>query len=349
MRRALAPVLAAAAGLAAAAALDPSIADALPPILRWPGPGPQVRARGVTPKDVVAWNTGCEHCHQAIASEWRTSRHHAAFTNPSFQAALSREPSSTRGFCVRCHAPESQAKRPGEVDEASSLGVACLTCHVPLGPVLASTRGGRPAPHATTASVEFRSVEACRGCHEFAFPNHREERELMQRTISEHQESGREAACTACHMPSNDGHRGHSFPGGYDEALVRSSLVVKAERQPGVARVILATKNVTHAVPTGDLFRRLAVEVVPLSREGARLGPETRYLTRHYEVVAGERRELGDDRPHLTPREVAFSLPVEATGFEWRVRYERVGFHPNEDEGAAEVESAFDVAAGVVR
>jgi hypothetical protein len=338
-------------GIAAAGVvLTPVVAEArsMRPILRWPGPGPQVRGTDLSPQRLIEWNAGCEHCHEAVASEWRSSRHHAAYENESFQAAVAREPEITRSFCVHCHAPESRA-RVG-VDAASELGVACVTCHVPLGPVLAAGRDpARQAPHATLGSVDFRSADACRGCHEFAFPKHRAADTLMQRTVSEHEESGRDIGCSACHMPAEGGHRSHAFRGGYDEPFVRSSVVVSAELGSGEAHLSLETKDVTHAVPTGDLFRRLAVEVVPIGGGEVRLPALTRYLARHYEVRGGERREIGDDRLHLGPRHVSFALPPEALGFEWRVRYERVGFHPGEREDGAAVESAFDVASGVVR
>lgn len=338
-------------GIAAAGLmLTPVVAEArsMRSVLRWPGPGPQVRATGLSARETIEWNAGCEHCHESIAAEWRGSRHRAAYANESFQAAVAREPEGTRSFCVHCHAPESRARV--EVDAASELGVACVTCHVPLGPVLAAERDpARPAPHATLASVDFRSAEACRGCHEFSFPKHRAADTLMQRTVSEHEESGRDVSCAACHMPTEGGHRSHAFRGGYDEPFVRSSVVVSAEHGSGAARLTLETKGVTHAVPTGDLFRRLAVEVVPIAGGEVRLPALTRYLARHYEVRGGERREIGDDRLHLGPRYVSFALPPEAVGFEWRVRYERVGFHVGEREDGAAVESAFEVASGVAR
>lgn len=74
-----------------------------------------------------------------------------------------------------------------------------------------------------------------------------------------------------------------------------------------------------------------------------------RYLARHYVDAGGERVELSDDRPHLAARLVHFELPAAARGrFEWRVRYERVGFHRGDDEAKAEVESAFLIASGAV-
>jgi hypothetical protein len=149
-------------------------------------------------------------------------------------------------------------------------------------------------------------------------------------------------------MPVRGGHRSHAFPGGYDEGFVRASLDVDAELVGARAVIRVVPKGVTHAVPTGDLFRRLAIEIVPLAEGGERLAAQRRYLARHYEEAGGERVEVSDDRPHLGERVVSFDLSGEASGFAWRVRYERVGFHPNDDESAAEVESAFEIASGQV-
>ncbi len=347
-RAALLVAAAGAATLSASLAPAEGARGAVAAALRLPGPGPQLRPQRLAAPEMVAWNGGCEHCHEAIASEWRTSRHHAAFTNGSFQAALEREPEATRAFCVGCHAPESRsAERP---DAAAEIGVGCITCHVLAGPVVAADKSGH-APHATTATPGFRSAEACKSCHEFDFPGHRSRGASMQRTVSEHEASGSSLTCSSCHMPATAGHKSHAFPGGYDEALVRSALEVVVEQHGETARLTLTTKNVTHAVPTGDLFRRLAVEVIPVAVDGSRAEPVTRYLARHYRGIGRERVEVDDDRPHLVPRTVVLDLPAQtrAGGFDWVVRYERVGFHPGDDEARAEVESAFVIASGGVR
>jgi hypothetical protein len=349
MRRGALPLLAVCVATSAGALWSThGAAGAHRTVLRWPGPGPQLRSSGLEPTQVVQWNRSCETCHSEVAAQWRSSRHHAAYSNEAFQAALGREPETTRGFCIRCHAPESKAALG--VDVAGQLGVACVTCHVPLGPVLAVERSGATAsPHATFASPSFRSVDACKGCHEFELPQHRVPA-LMQRTVSEHQESGSPLSCSACHMAMRDGHRDHAFPGGYDEAFVRASLEVDAAQVGSRARIRLVPKQVTHAVPTGDLFRRLAVEVYPVGAAGERHGLERRYLARHYQQARAERVEVSDDRPHLGERLVLFELPPAArAGFDWLVRYERVGFHRGDDEAAAEVESSFVVASGTVR
>jgi hypothetical protein len=329
------PTLAVALGALASGSSD--AAPAARSILAWPGPAPQLRAQRESAAEIADWNAGCIGCHATEAAAWERSRHRNAFANTPFQSALAREPESTKSFCVGCHAPEA---RHG-ASEATALGVACITCHTPLGPVLASSSSGR-APHATFASDEFRSLKTCARCHEFDFPRHGPEGGSMQRTIGEHRESGSEATCVSCHMPA--GEESHAFPGGYDEALLKRSLRVRAERRGCNAVLTLTPNGVTHAVPTGDLFRRLAVRVTGSGRPS-----ETRYLARHFVQRDGRRFEVSDDRPHLGAREVSFALTGACdASFAFDVRYQRVGFVPGDDEANATVESEVELASGRV-
>lgn len=164
----------------------------------------------------------------------------------------------------------------------------------------------------------------------------------MQRTISEHGDANSEATCVSCHMPS--GADSHAFPGGYDEALVKKALSVRAERRACEAVVTLTPNGVTHAVPTGDLFRRLRVRII--SDGGS---SRTRYLSRHFRQHNGRRTEVADDRPHLAAREVRLSLAGACdAAFSYAVSYQRVGFVPGDDEESATVESEFIVDDGRV-
>ncbi|MEZ4221466.1 MAG: cytochrome c3 family protein [Polyangiaceae bacterium] len=293
-----------------------------------PGPAPQLRRESI--QTLLQRNRGCEHCHQEIAREWRQSRHRVAFTNDEFQEALQREPKATREFCVRCHAPE---RRLGAESSSSALGVACVTCHTPLGPVLATpAAGGRPAPHAVLRTASLSNGEACASCHEFAFP-HPNQGLQMQRTMSEHRAAaGPDTGCNSCHMPRRDGHRSHAFPGGHDEALVKSSLKIRVTRPVSTqVRLRLTPHNTTHAVPTGDLFRRIAILVT--TPGGFR---HERFLTRHFEDAA-TRRERLDDRVYRAPRVIDVFLPKSAVNdvIHYRVTYDRVAsVRPDRDDEA---------------
>lgn len=318
-------------------------ARSLPDTLALPRPAPQLRRDADGSYELVVRNGTCERCHADVAAEWRTSRHAAAHTNDAYRASLSREAPSVRPFCERCHAPEVL---PGRAVDArtASLGVSCLTCHVPLGPVLAAPGPGKGrAPHALLRSPSFSDERACAACHEFAFPGARgPDALLMQTTVREHLASGaadRAGGCARCHMPivgeGAAAHRSHRFRGGYDPDLVRRSLRITSSREGSTVVVSLAPIGVTHAVPTGDLFRRLAVEAVARDASGRPVAQATRFLARHLRRrPEGGMALASDDRPSGDGRSVRLALGPAAQGLsiDVRVAYQRVELQPGDDE-----------------
>lgn len=322
--------------------LPTTAADPRPVLLAHP-------ARPGAPPSSPAWeraqvNAACEACHEDIAAEWRASRHRAAFTNAPFQASLAREPPPVRPFCQGCHAPDANPLLPPPA-LAASMGVGCVTCHAPQGPVLAAPAapGDRTAPHAVLRTALLGADDACAGCHEFPFPGRSGQGGLaMQRTVTEHLATADGRTCQSCHMPLTAGprpHRSHAFPGGHDPEMVRSALAIHAERTgPTRVRLALSPTGATHAVPTGDLFRRLAVEVT--GDPGA--PPRLYYLARHFDRDGGRMRETRDDRVQELTR--ALDIDVSPGPVSLVVRYERVAHHRSPDERDAEVEGAVELA-----
>ncbi len=264
-----------------------------------PHPGAQLRA-GL---DVVRLNEQCESCHNEEAREWRGSKHQQAYQDPIFQAALELEPLP---FCRGCHAPEAPAEVgdsevPFRTQQQRDLGVGCVTCHVQVGQIV-GPRSLLSQSHPTLGDARLSTAAACAGCHEFEFP--KRQRVPMQSTLSEHAASPlADVSCQNCHMPVvEDGasdqpkqHRSHRFE--VDDQLLRSALSVSAERAPNRAvSVTLTVTGAGHAVPTGDLFRRL--EVRARSSGGALASPVG--LERRFELVpsetGSERRQTGDER-----------------------------------------------------
>lgn len=285
----------------------------------------------------VQVNRACEGCHVEIAAEWRESRHRMAYTNGPFQRSLKREVATLQPFCQSCHAPEANPfTKPS--DPIADLGVGCVTCHAPLGPILAANMPGQ-SPHAVLRAKEFTTNAACAQCHQFAFPGPTGRAGLlMQRTLDEHASNHNEKTCLDCHMPvdtKGKSHKSHRFPGGYDESLVKSALEIRVSREKhGPIHVALTPKNITHAMPTGDLFRRLAIEAIP---DDSSQKPTTIYLARHFRR-GREMQEAGDDRVFQDERLVDLNLPPGPATV--RVRYERVGHHRSPDEHDADVESS---------
>jgi hypothetical protein len=302
----------------------------LDPVVLMPGPG---RARGV---EALRVNRACEGCHRDAAREWRESLHGAAHTDPVYQRAFAREPLA---FCQSCHAPEAPLDE-APASDVLALGVGCVTCHVTDGAVLAAPRagpGGETAPHPVLREARFASAGACASCHEFAFPDSRPRSEplLMQSTLSEHRASEFAAtSCAECHMPRDGQRRSHRFRASRDAAFVRSALDVTATRLgDGRVELALAPKRIGHAFPTGDLFRRLALEVEAVGPEQQVVAERTRYLARHFrrEPSGGALERvhlLADDRVTRGTRLVLdLGSEARALPIAWRVAYQRVE-HP---------------------
>jgi hypothetical protein len=195
-------------------------------------------------------------------------------------------------------------------------------------------------------------TEACKRCHQFEFPEHPGARaepkfKLMQRTWSEHHDNNwQKKDCADCHMPRRaDG--GHAFVGGYDEALLKASLAVEGSFSSATDYVLtLSPQDVTHAVPTGDLFRRLRVDIELLAGK-RRVKRCTQFLARHFgKNQKGEPIEVSDDRVHMVDSQVRCSSAMSSDSARYRVTYERVAHHNGSDEGKATVESSVTLARG---
>jgi nitrate/TMAO reductase-like tetraheme cytochrome c subunit len=299
-----------------------------------PHPAPQQR-RG----DPVAQNAECEGCHPEVAAEWRASLHREAYTSREFQHALRAEPLD---FCRSCHAAEVSRPAPQGDQEriaaAEALGVACVTCHLPAGDAVLAAPRERPdaAPHPIRRDPAFASPAACAACHEFEFPDRRPVPEFMQTTVTEHARSpAADRSCADCHMPAlPGGRRSHAFLASRDRAWMASVVTITAAR-PAADRVEITLdldrSAVGHALPTGDLFRQIAVEALSTRRV---LRPPTARATlaRHWHM-RGEGGQLGrtldrDDRLGVDegPRVITLQLdPADHNlPIRWRVRYERV-------------------------
>ncbi len=344
-RRAVVTGMLAAAGLAATAHASP------PPL---PGPAPRGH------HDAAELNAECESCHRDIAAEWRESQHRAAFRDPSFVRAFLREPLP---FCQGCHAPEGDpSRRPTRA--VADMGVACVTCHVVNGQVLAApVRLNVPpsaGPHQVVRSAAFGGEGACAACHEFPFPDGRA---AMQSTVSEHRLSpAASTACAGCHMPLARGaegarpHRSHGFAASHDLVRLRSAMDVSATRSKSVVHLTLTPRVIGHAFPTGDLFRRVAVYVTAGGSEVIGRPLAARFLTRHFEPKPNAsgalvRTQTADDRVGASgsaPSEIEFNLDQDAATktVSYRVTYERVQHFTSTNERDAVITEAVTLFSG---
>lgn len=337
---------------------------------------PQPARRGEAPRDVtarLALDEGCRRCHTQAAHEHAGSQHTGSWSSDAFQHAFTVEP---RAFCQRCHAPEEPAATAvGEVSPAAaSLGVGCVTCHVqpgtdvvwaapPTAETEATAASDERVPHPIARSPAFAGPQACAACHEFPFPDSglREQPLAMQRTITEHARSANASrSCADCHMPRDaDGDRSHAFPGAYDRATLARALAIEATRPaPTTVHLRLRAGEVGHAVPTGDLLRRLMLEVIVDGPAGAAAFTARRWYGRRYGPLHQAsgitvRGELGDDRigpdPEADAREATFELPAALAGqpVRWRIVHQRVAQH-SRNPRTAPIEGELEFASGVL-
>ncbi|MCW5792107.1 MAG: hypothetical protein KIT72_16945 [Polyangiaceae bacterium] len=355
----------------AAAALDVETASAWAP--------PSNPARG---EAALALNAACERCHQDVAQQWRGSLHQQAYLSASYQRALAREPLP---WCRSCHAPEADL-RSEPTPALAELGVGCVTCHVVGGQILAGAAASREdapdeavhgphgealqekapreeAPHPVVRLLDAAPALACASCHEFPFPDAalRGSPLLMQSTVSEHRASPyASATCAECHMPrGKDGRASHAFAGARSPELLAQSVRVALRRAgPLRLQLELSQVGVGHALPTGDLFRRIEVGVELVGGDYQVLARDTRHLGRHFRTAihggVGRRELLRDDRlpPDGSARQVTLELSPSGplTGDErlaWWVSYQRVATPDSETQTAA-LEAEVMLASGVL-
>lgn len=301
-------------------------------------PGP---ARQAPASDRAELNEQCVACHVEAAAQWQASLHRGSFVDEDVAVAMTREP---RAFCRSCHAPESDPETAPPA-ELAALGVACVTCHVPTGAelpagaVLAAPRerAGVESPHPVIRDEAFATDAACGSCHEFAAPG--SPGLMMQSTLTEHRTSAfATSPCQSCHMPhEGEGRRSHRFAASRDPAMLRAALQATAERSGDEVVVSLAPGAVGHAFPTGDLFRRLVVELGHEDDRGEWIELDARVLTRHIEARRGRGRvQVADDRPGAVPGRIRVELAAPGLAertLGWRVVYERVDMdHPQDED-----------------
>lgn len=242
----------------------------------------------------------CTSCHEAAAASWRHSAHAKAWSNEVFQAAYRVEP---QAFCRGCHAPLSDPSR-APTALAAQEGVSCVACHA--------------KPHAERVD----GTAVCARCHEFAFPGPAPVARaptFMQTTVREHRQSVDGAtSCADCHMRKQaSGARDHGVI--VDAALVRSglSVTVRASRTTAGIRVRFElSARAGHAVPTGDMMRRLElrtwVDGGPVVRaELARVFADVREGARSARVEVMDTRVPADGRTLV--RELELSGPAGAS------------------------------------
>ncbi len=271
--------------------------------------GPDASApSGTDARDEDFGADACTRCHASVVHAWRGSLHAQAAVDPIFVAEHAVRHDA---WCLTCHDPRGGGR-----------GVDCAVCHVQNGHVVSTVASGR-APHAVVADAAMGTESACVTCHDFDFP--RVARQPMQNTVDEWRASAageRGVRCQECHMARARNLHDHGTPGRLDPALAARALGVTARAWLAgeTTRVeLVLTSRAGHAVPTGDLYRRL---VVSASADGVE---ETRELRRRFTNERGQLREVADGRvPARGARRVTIALAVRASRVSWSIELRAV-------------------------
>ncbi len=290
---------------------------------KWFEGGARPLTVGALPSGLGPTAASCEPCHAAIVAEWRGSLHAASWTEPVFQAAYVREPLS---FCRNCHAPMNEGKTPRGL--AAREGVSCVTCHVRDGEILggAGVAAAAPGLHPVRKGVTNDSA-FCAPCHEFGFHmDDVETAELQQSTMSEWRErlaDGRTLkSCQDCHMQSVDGHKRHTFAVRREPGAIAKALDVDVSIYGTTLVVTVKARDVGHAVPTGDQYRRLELRVRVAGRSHVLVYART-FGDRKGPSGANERYEVADTRVGEGPDKRVIELSEARSGAEvhWTLDY----------------------------
>jgi hypothetical protein len=301
----------------------------------------------------------CGACHVEIYEEWRVSTHAHAWTDPQFQAEITK--SDNLWLCRNCHTPllEQHPEWPvglhqDDVEAPILLpnpqwdpalqaeGITCAACHVRNGTVVGPGLPDSVAPHPVAAWPDLTDEAICIRCHQA-------EREYPGKPFictfstgaewaaSIHAAEGRR--CQTCHMPeirrpaATGGPerlvRRHWFKGSGipkfrdaappDEALPGPGLAVKLHHEPGETFITLRNDGAGHYLPTGDPERWISLEGVFYDHDGEVVG-------KPWELRIGQEwtwhptpRKISDNRVAPGERRVV-RLPTPPTAGRFEVR-----------------------------
>lgn len=122
----------------------------------------------------------------------------------------------------------------------------CLSCHAADGEAVGC------------ATCHAEGARTCESCHQFELPVELDgpgSGVASQDTVEEWRRSSfSDRPCTSCHDP-------HASPGGHDAERMRAALRVEVTADGDVVTATLASTDTGHALPTGDPFRLLRLEV----------------------------------------------------------------------------------------
>ena len=282
----------------------------------------------------------CGACHEDLVAEWRTSAHAQAWTDPQYQAEITK--SGNTWLCLNCHTPlmvqqqtwaiglhDGDVERPilmqnpGFDAALREEGITCAACHVRDGVIVGPGLGGQ-APHPVRADPSFKSGALCERCHEAQVTYEGKNFLCAFGTGTEWREGPWAAegyTCNTCHMPSVERPaatggptrtvarhwwegsgipKQHHSPRPPPEAN-QPGLDLTARIEAGSVVVTMTNARAGHYLPSGDPERWVQVDVRFVDAAGAQLGSWQHRIGQRWEWEPTPRK-LSDNR--LAPREV---------------------------------------------
>lgn len=261
-------------------------------------------------------NSQCTGCHQQEFQDWSKSRHSQAFSNQNFQEGYFREPQER---CLNCHTPLQE--QVTEIKTSPKLGLAhegvnCVACHVRDGQVQSSKSSG-DSYHGYVENNFLKSPQFCASCHEFNVNGSTNGQVHLTNTNAQstyrewqnYQAAGGTRTCQNCHMP--DGR--HVFQGAHGRQTTPLKVVAKPRGSSTVLE--LSTQEIGHNFPSGDVFRRVTLEV---RASAAQSFTTVETFGRRYGDVGGFRLLSNTSLRPFEKREVEVSTPRP---FHYRLTY----------------------------
>ena len=254
----------------------------------------------------------CGKCHEEIYQEWSNSRHAVSHNNPNFSASVAEAPLAK--WCLNCHLPIRS--RGLEASNGPPRGVTCAVCHIRDNKLLVSkplSKWGQSEHPNAEVNPTLSDASFCAGCHQFEGPTSTHpivfKGDPVQDTWGEWSRVPEpKSSCQQCHMPTGR----HTFYGGHHLKTVQSALeVTVSEGELTVA----TTEKVSHAVPTGDPFRRMVLRFCGTSCDES-IKTHTFGIVHTYEE--GIMRISRDTR--LKPQS-SKTLPIPPGASSWELRY----------------------------
>ncbi len=276
----------------------------------------------------------CVHCHSPLPEQFNEIRswlRDDPARSPSATSAQSAHPPVLPKPVQSAH-PSVLPKSEKPQKPLHKEGVNCAVCHIRDGVILASKPPTAKAlkDHPIRYEPRLQNSRFCAGCHQFnlvtALTKPTSPTDVpLQDTYIEWKTSWAKAqgkTCHSCHMNKGS----HFFLGAHDpKGLKRSLQINVALRDPQTVDVIVQSRRVGHAIPTGDPFRRLILSIF------AKVGDTQAIASFTFEKIFRVKNQRWyvwkDDRipapttSKIGEKRITLQLPSPQTSIHWEFSY----------------------------